>query len=631
VSTTAQEFARRAAWFPAEALAGASSTVTAGDSGLVTNAYLWSSLPLDDQEALRAMNVRLTEMAIEQCASGGGAANQVEFGSISCLALAEFAAHDVFPDELLELSAERDVVFPWSLLYGNARTPFNFRLARLPLAIAYPRTVDDVVFWVGWVRDRKLSVSIRSGNNSYEGLSSSNRIIIDLTFLTLGEDELGDDAPFRIDADAGLVHTAPGVRLGVLYTALAEQGFMLAGGQCPPVCVGGLVGTGGIGFSTRAAGWACDQLVEVECVLANGDVVVANADNEHADLYRACKGAGAAGLCVMTRLTLRLLPAQEILFWSISWNMLDDDGLKGGAKVLEAWQHLAEPAPDAFSSVIFAIASKKADDPDCRGAGLPVSTSLLAVSGELQIGDDWERLGQELEGLVDAVATPEDVLWAILDQHFFRYLPDDLRPGRDEVDMARMSSIEAATTAAMLVPMPFMNQWKLKCRSTFRIIPAEAFEPMFDYLGRTAPSCDVTKSVGYFNAWLLGGASNRIDPASAVVPVREGAVMWVHSGAQWSDPSVDAASLAWVDGLWEQLLPALESEAAFYGIPELELGSQTSADKPTTDYVRNYWSSPTHDFTDFLVGVKRTYDPSDVFRFSQSIPLSLHPNSELGS
>ncbi|MBV9109897.1 MAG: FAD-binding oxidoreductase, partial [Gemmatimonadetes bacterium] len=395
MSTTAQEFARRAAWFPAEALAGASSnTGTAGDSGLVTNAYLWSSLPLGDQEALREMNVRLTEMAIEQCAAGGVAANQVDFGSIICLALAEFAAHDVFPPELLELSAERDVVFPWSLLYGNARTPFNFRLARLPLAIAYPRTVDHVVFWVGWVRDHRLSVSIRSGNNSYEGLSSSNRIIIDLTFLTLGADELGDDAPFRIDADAGLVHTAPGVRLGVLYTALAEQGFMLAGGQCAPVCVGGLVGGGGIGMSTRAAGWACDQLVEVECVLANGDVIVANADNEHADLYRACKG-GAAGLCVMTRLTLRLLPAQEILFYNVAWNLLGDDGLKGGAKVLEAWQHLAEPAPDAFSSIIFAVASKKPSDPDCRGDALPpVSTSLLSVSGELQIGDDWQRLVQ---------------------------------------------------------------------------------------------------------------------------------------------------------------------------------------------------------------------------------------------
>jgi FAD/FMN-containing dehydrogenase len=64
----------------------------------------------------------------------------------------------------------------------------------------------------------------------------------------------------------------------------------------------GLRRHGGIGFSTRASGWACDQLVEVQCVLADGSVVVANADNEYADLYRACKGAGAAGLCVMTRL-----------------------------------------------------------------------------------------------------------------------------------------------------------------------------------------------------------------------------------------------------------------------------------------------------------------------------------------
>src|SRR6185436_18429740 len=104
---------------------------------------------------------------------------------------------------------------------------------------AFPRTVDEVGFWVGWVGDHGLTVAIRSGNNSYEGLSSANQVIIDLTFLTLDGE---DGAQFRIDAGAGVVHAAPGVRLGVLYPALDRAGFAFPGGQCPPVCVGGLVG-----------------------------------------------------------------------------------------------------------------------------------------------------------------------------------------------------------------------------------------------------------------------------------------------------------------------------------------------------------------------------------------------------
>jgi hypothetical protein len=70
------------------------------------------------------------------------------------------------------------------------------------------------------------------------------------------------------------------------------------------------------------------QPVEVQCVLADGSVVVANADNEYADLYRACKGAGAAGLCVMTRLTLQVHPARPVLWYSVNFNLDDLDRMR---------------------------------------------------------------------------------------------------------------------------------------------------------------------------------------------------------------------------------------------------------------------------------------------------------------
>jgi FAD/FMN-containing dehydrogenase len=278
--------------------------------------------------------------------------------------------------------------------------------------------------------------------------------------------------------------------------------------------------------------------------------------------------------------------------------------------VLEAWQNLAATAPDGFSSIFAATASRNGGE------------SLLLANGELQVGDDWRSLA---EGLVrdEPIDTPEDLLWAILRTHWLDDLPPKLRPDRDtDFLVAEVSAGEAATIAASLVPMPFFNQWKLNSRSTFDVLAADELAPIFDYLRLPGPSDDLTRAVGYLNPWLLGGRSNEIDPESAVVPVREGAVMWVHAGAQWNDPALEGDALAWVEGLWEVVTDAVQSDAAFYGIPELELGGQYTWGSDLR-YVPAYWSSPTHDFVPFLLDVKARYDPDDVFWHVQSIPLTL--------
>jgi hypothetical protein len=419
------------------------------------------------------------------------------------------------------------------------------------------------------------------------GLSSTNDVVIDVTFLTLRQ-QGAPDAQFQIDAKAGVVHVAPGVRLGVLYTELAQRGLAFAGGQCAPVCVGGLVGTGGVGFSTRDFGYACDQLVEVQYVLADGRVVVANASNQYADLYRATKGAGAGGLGVMTRLTVRLVPAVTVLFYVVAFD------LAHGAVVLEAWQDLAATAPDALSSI---------------GAGTASTdgTGLLILNGEFRVehGD---------------VQAARNELSTVLQTQWLDKLPVPLN--QTPIVIQEMTTIEAASTVALLSPIPLFNQWKLKSKFTFRSLTAAELQPVINFLQAHAPSADPTKAAGFLNLLLMGGQSNRIDPNSAVVPAREGAVLWVHAGAVWNDESVESQALAFVDALWPILDSALQSATAMYGVPDLQLGSQLTT-PPNLGYVNAYWSSPTHNFVPFLIGVKQKYDPTDVFKFAQSIPLAL--------
>jgi hypothetical protein len=185
-----------------------------------------------------------------------------------------------------------------------------------------------------------------------------------------------------------------------------------------------------------------------------------------------------------------------------------------------------------------------------------------------------------------------------------------------------MTTIEAASTVALLSPIPLFNQWKLKSKFTFRSLTAAELQPVIDFMQAHAPSADPTKAAGFLNLLLMGGQSNRIDPNSAVVPAREGAVLWVHAGAVWNDESVESQALAFVDGLWAILDSALQSQTAMYGVPDLQLGSQLTT-PPNLGYVNAYWSSPTHNFVPFLIGVKQKYDPTDVFKFAQSIPLAL--------
>jgi hypothetical protein len=560
-----------------------------GDTRLATNGFLSSILPLADRAALREINLRLTQLAIDQCAAAdAGAANQILFGTLICLSLADFAAHDVFPDDLLRLSRDFDVVFPWSLSYGNDRTPFNYRFVKLPQIIAFPRTVSDVVFWVNFVRDHKFSVSIRSGNNSYEGFSSANEVIIDLTFLTLRQQGI-PDAQFQLDLRTGVVHVASGVRLGVLYTELAKHGVTVAGGQCAPVCVGGLVGTGGVGFVTRDFGFACDQLVEVQYVLADGSVVVANASNQYADLYRATKGAGSAGLGVMTRLTFRLVSAVTVLFYNTVF------ALKDGAVVLEAWQNLAATAPNALSSVAAA------------SAATATAPAGLVINGEFRVEN----------GNVQAARTE---LRTVLQTQWLDKLPSPLN--QTPIEILELTTLEAANLVALEVPMPVLNQWKLKSNFVFRSLTAAEFQPIITFLLTHAPADDPSQAAGFLNLLLMGGKSNQIDPNSAVVPAREGTVAWFHAGALWTDQSLEPQSLAFVNGLWAVMTPILKSQTAQYGCPDLELGSQLTT-PPNRAYANAYWSGPTHNFVPFLIGVKQKYDPQDVFRFAQSVPLAL--------
>ena len=75
--------------------------------------------------------------------------------------------------------------------------------------------------------------------------------------------------------------------------------------QSATVGVAGYTLGGGWGYSSRLFGLGCDQLIEAEVITADGQLIVANA-NQHEDLFWALRGSGGGNFGVVTSLTYHL-------------------------------------------------------------------------------------------------------------------------------------------------------------------------------------------------------------------------------------------------------------------------------------------------------------------------------------
>jgi hypothetical protein len=134
---------------------------------------------------------------------------------------------------------------------------------------------------------------VRAGRHSYTVQSLSNDIVIDVSRM-FGMTINGD----------GTATVEAGVKNYQVQSTLWKSGFMIPIGTCPSVGGGFFLG-GGYSVSSRWLGLGVDAITGFEIVLANGDIVNANA-RENPDLFWALRGAGGGNFGVVTRVTLRL-------------------------------------------------------------------------------------------------------------------------------------------------------------------------------------------------------------------------------------------------------------------------------------------------------------------------------------
>ncbi|KAF2110068.1 hypothetical protein BDV96DRAFT_651221 [Lophiotrema nucula] len=152
-----------------------------------------------------------------------------------------------------------------------------------PSCILYPNTAEEVAAIVKILNQNNDTFVVKSGGhnpNKYfasinGGPLLSTRDLNEVTF----------------DASSMTVRVGPGNQWDEVQEALKDSGVTVVGGRIGEVGVGGYVLGGGLSFLSAKYGWAANNIVEFEVVLANGTIVAAS-NTTHTDLFKALKGGG---------------------------------------------------------------------------------------------------------------------------------------------------------------------------------------------------------------------------------------------------------------------------------------------------------------------------------------------------
>jgi FAD/FMN-containing dehydrogenase len=248
--------------------------------------------------------------------------------------------------------------------YEQARTSriFNARRPdRFPAAVLLAHSDDDVIEGVRLAAERGWTVSVRSGGHSWAAWSlRDDALLIDL----------GGMRDIAYDPATGVVSVRPAVKGGQeLAPYLAERGRAFPGGHCPSVGVGGFLLQGGQGWNGRAKGWACQSVVGLDVVTADGKLVHADA-GENPDLLWAARGAGPGFPGVVTRFFLQTYEAPAVM-WHDTWTF----GLDDAAELL-GWLHETLPRLERRVEPVVA-ATRLPDVPLHDGVTRPDGTVLL--------------------------------------------------------------------------------------------------------------------------------------------------------------------------------------------------------------------------------------------------------------
>jgi FAD/FMN-containing dehydrogenase len=468
----------------------------------------------------------------------------------------------------LEAAIAGEVILPEAPEFDLAYRALNARYDDVrPQAVVRCGSAEDVAEAIRFARRHGMAVATRGGGHCFGARSSTGGLLADVTPM------------HSVEISDGEVTVGGGTRLGEVYDALLEQDLTIPAGSCPSVGVAGLALGGGLGIIGRKYGLTSDHLLRVEVVLADGGVLGCD-DHHEEDLFWALRGGGPGNFGVVTALTFRTIRAPEATNFQLTWPFSD------AAAVIDAWQSWAPVAPEELAASLVIGASAQVDEPP--------SVDVFGVM--LGTGSDTAEL---VDQLVDR--TRSDPASAFHQHMSFR-------------ETTRYWAERAARDRAEGVPP---GQELRGCRfikSEFfnRPLPAEVIEEVLenflrDRVGGQSRELD-------FSPW--GGGYNRMS-ADATAFVHREDLYWLKHATEVEPRAPRAereAAHDWVTRSWRAVHP-WGTGRVFPNFPDPDL----------EDWAQAYYGRNRNR----LLDVKARYDPGNVFRFYQSLPVRRAPESAI--
>lgn len=173
----------------------------------------------------------------------------------------------------------------------NAQDP-----GRRPDRIVQANDVEEVIAAVKRARDQGHTIGICSGGHSWaQNHIRDGGILLDLSRLN----------SIVINEADGTAIIGPGCFAGELNTALSKRRLFFPVAHAYTVGMGGFLLQGGFGWNSRTSGLACQSVIGIDVVLADG-TLVHSSEQENPELLWAARGAGPGFFGVVVRFHLKL-------------------------------------------------------------------------------------------------------------------------------------------------------------------------------------------------------------------------------------------------------------------------------------------------------------------------------------
>ncbi|XP_010686121.3 berberine bridge enzyme-like 4 [Beta vulgaris subsp. vulgaris] len=465
-----------------------------------------------------------------------------------------------------------------SILHAHVRNlRFNTSSTKKPLAIVTPLEVSHVQATIICAKTHGLEMRIRSGGHDFEGLSyvSSNPfILLDLFNLR----------SINIDLASDTAWVQSGATLGELYYNIANVSNTHAfpAGVCPSVGIGGHFTGGGYGNMLRKFGLTIDNIVDAQVVDVNG--MILNRKTMGEDLFWAIRGGGAASFCVVLAWKIRLVHIPEIVTTFVLNKTLEE----GGNDTFYQWQYIAPNlTPNLFIRTEVSVQPLDGETSNKTVHFMFIALYLGRSNALVQLlNKNFPSLGLKKEVCIEQRWVESTI--------FFYGLPMN-------------SSLEVLLDRA---PPLGLTYDKHKSDYVKKPIPKMGLEKLWKKM------LEVENVVMQFNPY--GGKMSQISETKTPFPHRRGNLFKIQYLSYWKENSVEITRRN-IQGVKEiySLMTSYVSKnprEAFLNYRDIDIGTNANNSSAfALDFFKGNLEK--------LLKVKAKVDPSNFFRYEQSIPV----------